>query len=166
LNLGDSAQHQLATWITKTVMAAEYVDRTKVAIPQGDRTLFMSNPAPLPTCWWIWIAGSQGARWLTGLHHFSARASVPPVDPKTQSIPNLQSTTIGIGCLLVFCVSSNWPHFSRFELSNPDRSNLIPIWPAASRVIEWPPNYFLRDDEIDVIAANIPRAFGRTRSLS
>ena len=87
----------LATWAAKTIMAAEFVDRTKIAIPQADRTSLMRNVSVPSAGWWIWIAGNQGNEWETGIYHFSARLNVTPADLKTPDILNIQCTTIGIG---------------------------------------------------------------------
>ena len=44
--LGPDAQVLLATWAAKTIMAAEFVDPTKVAIPPEDRASLMRNLVP------------------------------------------------------------------------------------------------------------------------
>lgn len=158
ITLGSDEQFVLATWIAKTVMAAEHIDRSKIAIPQSDRTLLMDTLAPPPNGWWIWIAGSQGLEWSAGINHFGAHAGFGPADPKTGNDLNVQSTTIGLGALLIFCVSTTWLHFQDFALSHPDRSDLKPIWPSTDNDIAWPPRRLLRDDEINVIATNLSRA--------
>ena len=158
--LGRDAQITLATWVAKTVMAAEFVDPTKVAVPPEDRASLMRNLIPPERGWWIWMAGSQGVEWLTGIHHFSARMNVTPVDLETPDIVNLQSTTIGIGRLLIHAISTSVPGHS-FALSNPDRSDLRPIWPHPTDPIGWPRLRLLTDNDINVITTNLPRAIER-----
>jgi hypothetical protein len=158
--LSVDAQVLLATWAAKTIMAAEFFDPAKIAIPQDDRASLMRNLIPPKMGWWIWLAGSQGLEWRTGLYHFGARINLTPVDLETPDIVNLQSTTIGIGQLLIHAVSTSVPGHS-FALANPDRSDLRPIWPQPTDTITWPRLRLLTDDNINVITSNIPRAFDR-----
>lgn len=160
--LDADAQVALATWAAKTIMAAEFVQPDKVAIPPEERASLMRNLVPPDGGWWIWMAGSQGVEWRTGIHHFSARINVTPVDLETPDIVNLQSTTIGIGGLLIHAISTTVPGHS-FALSNPDRSDLRPIWPQPTAAITWPRPRLLTDENINVITTNVVRAFERLR---
>jgi hypothetical protein len=158
--LGADAQGLLATWAAKTIMVAEFLKPTKVAIPQTDRASLMASLSPPQAGWWIWIAGSQASvDWRTGINHFSARMNRSPVDLKTPDIVNVQSSTIGIGQLLIHSVSTTVPGHS-FALQNPDAADLRPIWPQPAAPITWPRLRLLTDPDIDFIARTIPRAFG------
>jgi hypothetical protein len=167
ISLGVQEQLQLATWAVKTIMTAEFYDRKKVAIPQDERTSLMQNLFPPSNGWWIWISGNQGVDWQTGLYHFAARlnyfagpiSNVPPIDPKTAEIINLQSTTIGIGRLMIFSVSTTVRN-GAFSLTNPEAADLKPIWPQSLSSIPWPPSRLFTDAEIDFIARNVPRSYG------
>jgi hypothetical protein len=158
--LGIDAQVALATWAAKTIMAAEFVHPDKVAIPPEDRASLMRNLVPPERGWWIWVAGSRGVDWRTGLHHFSGRINVTPVDLETPDIVNLQCTTIGIGQLLIYAISTTVPDHS-FALSNPDRSDLRPIWPQPAATITWPRPRLLTDENINVVTTNLSRTFAR-----
>jgi hypothetical protein len=157
--LNADAQRLLAVWAAKTVMTAEFVDPTKVAIPAVERASLMRDLAPPQRGWWIWIAGSQGIEWLTGINHFSGRLNRTPIDLETPDVVNLQSTTIGLGRLLIHVASTVVPDQS-FALQNPDTADLRPIWPQPTAPIVWPRNRLLTDEDIDFIARTIPRAMG------
>jgi hypothetical protein len=157
--LGPEEQLLLATWMAKTCMTAEFIDRSKIAIPSEDRRHLMRTLSPPQVGWWIWMAGSQGVEWEAGINHFSGHLQVPPAPPEASGIVNLQSTTLGIGRLLLFAISTSFPGFS-FSLTNPHSADLQPIWPLRPTVVLWPPRRFLADREIDTIAGNVARAFG------
>jgi hypothetical protein len=159
--LSPEEQNLLATWAAKTCMTAEFLDRSKIAIPQGDRTHLMRTISPPKTGWWIWIAGNAGLEWIAGISHFSAHFSeIPPIAPEATGIPNVQSTTLGLGCLLFHIVSTTFPDLS-FALDDPAISDLRPIWPASGAALPWPPDRFLTDEGVNGVARNIARAFGR-----
>jgi hypothetical protein len=158
--LDADSQRLLATWAAKTIMAAEFIHPEKVAVPAEDRASLMRNLAPPERGWWIWMAGSQGTEWLTGLNHFSARINVTPVDLETPDVVNLQSTTIGIGQLVIYAISTSVPGHD-FALSDPNRSDLKPIWPQPTAAITWPRLRLLTNENINVINTNLPRAFER-----
>jgi hypothetical protein len=157
--LGPEEQLLLATWAAKTCMTAEFIDRSKIAIPQGDRTFLMHTLSPPQTGWWMWIAGSQGVEWEAGINHFSARLHIPPIPAETPEIVNLQSTTLGIGRLLLFAISTSFLG-ADFGLTNSRAADLHPIWPLRPAMILWPPHRLLTDSEIEIIARNVARAFG------
>ena len=157
--LGPAEQLLLSTWAAKTCMTAEFIDRTKIAIPQEDREHLMRALSPPQTGWWIWMAGSQGVEWEAGINHFSGRLHVPPVPPEAAEAVNLQSTTLGIGRLLIFAISTSFPT-ADFSLTNARAADLQPIWPLRPATILWPPHRLLLDSEIEIIARNAARAFG------
>lgn len=157
--LDTHAQRTLAAWAAKTAMVGEFVQPTKVAIPPADRQSFMRNQVPPESGWWIWIAGNGSIEWLTGINHFSARLNVTPVAPVTPNIVNLQSTTLGIGQLLIHLVSTTVAGQS-FALKDPEAADLRPIWPPPNSDIIWPRLRLLTDDDINFIAGTIPAAFG------
>lgn len=149
-------RHALATWAAKTVMCAEFVDRNKVAIPQAQRTYLKEKLFP-PSNWWIWVSGSQGIAWRTGLFHFTGRISTSQADLEGPNILNTQSTTIGLGHLLVHIISTTVP--MRFALSNPANSDLKPIWPEPVCDVIWPPTTFLTDEQIVQVTTNLRKSF-------
>jgi hypothetical protein len=140
-------------------MTAEFIDRTKIAIPQADRTSLKRTLSPPQTGWWMWIAGNQGVEWEAGINHFSARLHIPPIPAEAPEIVNLQSTTLGIGRLLLFAISTSFPG-ADFGLTNSRAADLQPIWPLRPATILWPPHRLLTDREIEIIARNAARAFG------
>jgi hypothetical protein len=157
--LGPAEQLLLSTWAAKTCMTAEFIDRTKIAIPQEDRTHLMGTLSPPHIGWWIWVAGNQGVEWEAAINHFSGRLHQPPVPREAAEVVNLQSTTLGIGRLLIFAISTSFPG-ADFGLTNARVAELQPIWPLRPATILWPPHRLLPDSEIDIIARNAARAFG------
>ncbi len=160
-NIGAAEQSALAVWAAKTIMTAEFIERTKIAIPLAHRQFLMTN-LTVPDGWWIWVAGSQGIQWRTGLYHFSAKLNVSLIDLETPDALNIQCTTIGIGALLIHAISTTVPGHS-FVLDNPNKSDLRSIWPVGAP-IAWPPARLLSDDDIDVIKTNLERAYQLVRT--
>lgn len=105
------------------------------------------------------IAGSQGVEWEAGINHFSARLHIPPIPAEAPEIVNLQSTTLGIGRLLLFAISTSFAG-ADFGLTNSRAVDLQPIWPLRPAALPWPPHRLLTDSEIEIIARNAARAFG------
>lgn len=159
VNIGPAEQLLLATWAVKTVMTAEFIEPNEIAIPQDHRTLLRKTLTPPPSGWWVWIAGYRGIKWITGLYHFAARLNVPPIDPETAHIKNIQSTTIGLGRLLIHAISTTVPGYS-FALDKPNVSDLKPVWPINTAVTTWPPTRLVDDNDVDFIKSNLERAFG------
>jgi hypothetical protein len=159
IELGPEEHLLLATWAAKTIMTAEFVDESRVAIPSQDRSSLMQCLCPPRQGWWIWIAGYRGIEWLIGIYHFSLRVNRSEADLKTPDIPNLQATTIGLGYLVIHAISTSIPDCS-FALNNPVASDLKPIWPLSASSISWPPLRLLTDDDVNLIKQNLERAFG------
>jgi hypothetical protein len=93
--LGPAEQLLLSTWAAKTCMTAEFIDRTKIAIPQEDRTHLMGTLSPPQTGWWVWMAGSQGVEWEAGINHFSGRLHQPPVPREAAEVTLLHGSASG-----------------------------------------------------------------------
>jgi hypothetical protein len=55
-------QKTLASWITKTIMVAEFLFPERVTIPDADRLRMYASAEPSEN-WKIWIAGYQGLKW-------------------------------------------------------------------------------------------------------
>lgn len=160
--IGSEDQNLLAVWAAKTIMTGEYIERERAAVPQEQRCS-LKDTLSVPDGWWIWVAGSQGLEWRTGMYHFSAKLNVSPIDLETPGPLNIQCTTIGIGTLLLHAISTTAEGHS-FALVDPDAADLKPIWPPVLPAIRWPPGRLLRDEDIDVIKTNLERAYYKVRT--
>ena len=154
-------QSALATWAVKTVMTAEFIEPTKSMVPQDHHTFLMETQSP-PAGWSIWIAGNGGTRWATGIRHFSAQLNLLVIDEAENKVADhqvydIQSTTIGIGRLLIHSISCP-PPGNMYALSHPDKSDLKPIWPLTGNTLYWPPTRYLNDDDVDIISTNLERS--------
>jgi len=164
IELGPEEYLLLATWAAKTIMTAEFIDGSRIAIPPQARHALMQCLCPPPQGWWIWIAGYAGTEWITGIYHFVTRLNRSEADLKTPDTLNLQSTTIGLGHLVIHAISTSIPDLS-FALGNPGASDLKAIWPLSATSISWPPLRLLADDDVNLIKQNVERAFGVPTSL-
>ena len=135
--LDDSAQITLARWIAKTTMTADTVDPSATAIPDIERAE-MRLSGIIPTHWRIWIGQHRHKDWETAMDHIAVSLRRPPIDPKLLDIPNTQSTTFGIGKLLIYSISSTFPHF-RFSGVPPEiTAFLFRLWPLQRVALTWP----------------------------
>lgn len=158
MEIGPEEQLQLATWTAKTVMTAEFLESSKVAIPASDRRSLMQCLCPPRQGWWIWIAGQCGIEWQTAMYHFSSRLNTSYADLVTPEAVNLQCTTIGVGRVLLHVISTSVPGLE-FGLNRPTSSDLKPIWPISAQTITWPPQRLLDDAAIHHIKRNVERAY-------
>jgi hypothetical protein len=161
VRLGIVEQIALATWAAKTVMTAEFIEITRSVVPQDHRTDLMKTLLP-PDGWSIWIAGNGGMEWMTGIRYFSAQPNPLLIGSGVNAIENhklydIQSTTIGIGTLLIYTISSSSP-VNLFVLSHPDESDLKQIWPLTGDTLYWPPSRYLNDEAVQLIATNLERS--------
>jgi hypothetical protein len=157
--LSPDALRFAATWIAMKLMVAEWSRPIDVATPQEERTFLMEHQEP-PTSWKIWIASHSSEVWRTTYHRHSSRIGVAPkgVIPSVADRPatkNIQATTLGIGCLLVYAVSTRLP--LDFELPSQVRGNAFPIWPIVGAVT-WPPSRTLSQLEVETIALAMERS--------
>jgi len=85
----------LASWVAKTVMVAEYVYPTHIAISDRDRLWMYANLEPPPKGWHIWIAHYAGIKWrnLAIYHHIGGLSKPTGLDT--------QFTSIGMGVCVV-----------------------------------------------------------------
>lgn len=126
----------LAAWAAKTVMAAEYHEPHKVAVPQADRTYLMTHREPPPQGWNIWIAPYGGPQWAVQLLHFVGHLfSVAPGEPVSgaEGPLNTQMTLITLGHLAIFAVSTS-DEGRTFTLKDESRSDFRRIWPLPQKL--------------------------------
>jgi hypothetical protein len=148
-------QHILASWVAKTVMVAEYVHPTHIAIPDGHRLGMYASQEP-PEGWQIWIAHYAGIKWrnLAIYHHIGGLANPSAFDT--------QFTSIGMGHLFIQVVSTTVPGA---EFAPEDGSELRQIWPRTSLDIYWPACRALTDRAADYVAASPSRMAGEASLL-
>jgi len=165
-NIDFILQNLLATWSAKTAMTGEFSDPDSAAIPLIERKFLMTNLKP-PFGWNIWITRCNGTLWETGYYHRSFTAGIshgPPVAPIKRPTPNTQTTTIGIGQLLIHMVSVSIPEI-QFEGENEPRFGLKRILPIREASIAWPTDIVLSDAEVEILADTLNRTIQNNRNI-
>lgn len=135
--LDQEAQRKLAEWITLKVMVGEQNIPEEAVIPQVDRDAFRASRA-IPNCLMIWIAKCDAPHWRSAYLRNAAAFSLPHKMSAYKGGRNTQTTTFGIGNLLVFAVACTSEGLDMAEIIKPGVG--IPrLWPAATSVLRWPP---------------------------
>jgi hypothetical protein len=138
--LTQEAQSVLSAWIAMAVITAEYMDKTKVAIPDSERQyLYLEHSAPKD--WGIWIARHEPSpAWRPRIIHQILHISEDGdgvIDSGTRT-PNTQATTYKVGNILIHAMSC----FYLDIVAGLPYSILFPrkvfrVWPFRSE-IRWP----------------------------
>jgi hypothetical protein len=164
-----SQMKKLATWVAKTVMAGEFYDRAKIAIPQDQRTWLMGNLTPPNEGWSIWIGPYDGPQWAVELAHQTVH--LPPADP-SKRIPgddtlNTQSTAMILGHLAIYVISTVSEGYPFFTLrgENLNRSDWRRIWPVPTTFEVWPRGRLLGKDDLVRIVNSFSHAIGAPPTL-
>jgi hypothetical protein len=137
LTLQPEDQAVLAGWIAKTVMTADTLYLESSAITECDRRTVRATFRP-PDNWSIWLALHHNSDWRTGLDHIGSALHREADYERNKNVVSTQSTTIGIGNLLIHAFSSALPGF-QFEPSAAFGACLHRIWPSPGRILLWPP---------------------------
>jgi hypothetical protein len=151
-------QRQLATWIAKTTMTAEFLMPKEVAIKQSEREEFRLRRDP-GAHWQIWIALYVGERRQAGaIAHHGVGLYLPP-KPVRKDVKNTQYTVIGLGRLLAISFSSEEDRLS-FTLNDQIKVAVRQIWPPTGNDMNWPPEWSVDDAAAEAIVGGFWRAFG------
>jgi hypothetical protein len=155
VRLDTDAKQILARWIVLKILVAENNSyREFSADPifgQASREAFRVS-LQIPDGIRIWLAFLRGSKWSTGFFRHTAGLSPPPLDPKQVGTKNVQTTTFGLGKLLIHSSSTvHAPLYSILELegiSPPFEA----LWPLTTNEIVWPPRFFVGDADADQVA--------------
>jgi hypothetical protein len=129
-------QRILATWIAKTVMVADRLDRDASCILQPERTWLKEKLCPPPRGWYIWLGSYSGADLRDlGIYQHQTKLDIPSVDNDTVTRHNLELTMIGMRELIFLIISSSWSRLWDIleGMTTPETPGLIQIWPVGSR---------------------------------
>lgn len=147
-------QRQLATWVCKTAMTAEYVSPKPSRIPSGDRSYLKSKLLP-PNNWLIWAARHDVREW-SSMTMYQSRGSVKTFLLTDMHVaPSyIQSTTFGVGAVLFLAISTDVPLVaSRFKQALGENwKGLTRIWPQPGRILTWPPRSTLNRGQVNAVA--------------
>ncbi len=151
-------QRELAAWIAKTTMTAEFLMPSQVAIKKTERAAFKENLEPNKN-WKIWIGLYQGLKWRAGgiFHH--GLGLYPPPHLIKVGVKNTQCTAIGLGHLFVYAFSTEEDGVP-FALSEQLAVNIPQIWPINSDTINWVPGAYIGDAEFAAIAGALGKRLG------
>lgn len=150
------AQTQIATWITMTVMVAEFLNRDQVAVSSEERQWFFKNARP-PRHWRIWIGQHRGKTSSLWTHNAMSLTEEKPETIATDTIheSNTQTSTILLGEHLIIHIMSSLiaRRIIRLWKLPPSIAPLMSqIWPIRNPRVTWPPGSALTDADIQLLA--------------
>lgn len=158
--LSVEAQQQLAAWIAKTTMTAEFLVKEQPAIKQDERERFKERQLP-EDHWQIWISSYIGRQWRKGgIFHHGVGLYIPP-EPMRVGVRNTQFTVIGLGRLICIAISSTAQGFS-MDLGEHLKDATRQLWPPLGRDQMWPSDRSFDDNGVERLCA----AFGRALNLT
>src|SRR6266702_2501767 len=141
ITLGRAQRYQLAKWIALKVMVSEQNVPKDAVITQAERSAFMEAGA-MPVGLKIVIAQIDNEKWRNSYSRHAATLSASPHPPIGAEGKNVQTTTFGIGTLLVFCSVITFSGLDfRFEAKTVDA--LACLWPLRDDDINWPMSHIL-----------------------
>lgn len=161
--LDAEAQSILAGWIAKTRMAADTLFAESSAISPAERTWVMTT-GRAPDSWQIWLARHTNAEWETALDHVGLALHRAADHERSKNEINTQSTTIGIGKLLIHTFSSAIPTVEfdpsaefgpRLRRLWPPRPKKLLFWPIHGGEMSWPPGHSLSDEEVERLGRHL-----------
>lgn len=141
----------LATWVTMFAMVAEFRLRSGelAAISEAERKEFMASRLPLKN-WKIWIGAIDDETWRGRYVHTTLPVySASDVEKRTSDgvpIPNTQTTSFVVNKLYVHAISSSVVDLHRQQIST---KIVQRIWPLFTKIIKWPPRYFLDSQDAE-----------------
>jgi hypothetical protein len=136
--LSRDEQEKLAAWATLMVMVNEFTDIKTKSIIYSERHFFKENKRP-PEGWTIWIGRNKASEWHQRMRHASfflgkyLLAEGPPAITDTK--PNSQSTSLAVGGLFLFIISTSNLEYYDF-VSSYNHDSLIKIWPVSQESID------------------------------
>jgi len=117
-------------------MVIEQEQPSDAVIPDQDRHEFKRSQK-IPDGFRIWVFTHETQDWYASFWHQTLMASLDPRSPPgTGKLKNIQTTTIGVGRLLMFACISRLPgfHLDLHELRHFGRR----IWPFRPDAVPWP----------------------------
>jgi hypothetical protein len=141
LLLDESAQRLLARWIVLKIMVVDQSPPEAAVISPEERKAFMEQGA-MPERLHIELASCGEAPWDTAMA--KRTANLFPMEKRPSDLiaaegrKNIQTTTFGIGQLVVHCIARAADAVNLAEMvvfSKP----LIKLWPLTGSAIIWPP---------------------------
>ena len=163
VSLGASDLRGIANWAILTSIIGEYTDIPMQAISKEDRLQLMeswiarnetrSERIPdLPAGWRVCIASQNAASWRLGYSH-TGLVSGRPGEPIPTTC-NSQSTTFGMGCLLIHATST---YVAAVPSNQFATTELVEIWPRVPDHLQWPRPYAQSEADVDWIARDLFR---------
>jgi hypothetical protein len=150
--LSANDQRTISTWITKTVMTADYRFPDITTASQTERTWVMEKLEP-PQGWYVSIADYQGSRWRDG---GLFRQSLSVDRPENTKLP-VRTACFGLGRLFVHTITV--PPTVQIVYHPEDKSTMRRLWPQLSRDLSWPPAKYLKDPDASYAIGIAARAF-------
>jgi hypothetical protein len=151
-------QRQLAAWVTKTTMTAEFLEPKETAIAQTEREDLRLRGEP-GARWQIWIAFYIGSKQVAGgIFHHGVGLYPPPL-PMRVGVKNTQFTVMGLGRLLAISLSSEQDLLT-FHMHGEATIAVKGLWPLGSHDLIWPPERSIDDGGADRIIASFGRMLG------
>jgi hypothetical protein len=158
-------QSDLSAWASMAVMAAEQMDKTKIAISASDRMWFYKQHTA-PPAWGIWIARHEiSLTWKPRIIQNVLRITEDSADTQDRGIRphNTQSTTYKVGNIFIHAMSCIFPDIVRdlrYDIMFPGK--VFRIWPWTAN-IDWPQSP-ISDWEAMFIASQFYESVHRSRA--
>lgn len=148
--LDAAAKSIIAAWAGMAIMAAEFLEKDKVAVSPEDRAYLMQYHR-LPNNWKVWAAHYRRGSWRAYWYHNSlpvfSEEDTPEAGDGGILRPNTQTTTFVAGNLYIHAMSSSASGLVRlFRFIGTASDKLVQIWPPTDRVVIWPKDH-LTDSE-------------------
>jgi len=134
--LGAAEQKIVASWIALKMMVLEHSHPPDVVLTWDDRRDFCERDI-IPDGLKIRIVLCGEGHWTTCSYRDCWTASLSAAPPAERARKNIQTTTVGVGSLLIHATASRLPGF---DLDNfvPIDEGIIQIWPIKEAAIWWP----------------------------
>jgi len=134
-------QCDLSAWICMAVMAAEQMDKTRIAISASDR-IWLRQQLSAPPDWGIWIARHDASViWRPRIiqNVLTITEDVSDIEDRGLRPHNTQTTTYKVGNIFIHAMSCVFPDIVRdlrYDIRLPGK--VFRIWPWTSNIV-WPP---------------------------
>ena len=168
VTLTPAHQRAVATWIALKTVIGEYSHAQSKAISAADCHWLKHEGEP-PARWLISLACCDGTDWRAQYAHEGM--TVPPADGSPPElvdgspVRNIQSTTIGLGRLIVQASSSATARI-RIDSQHDLNWGLVQIWPPSSADVYWPGAVTLDDSAVNTLALAVGMALQQSGIIS
>jgi hypothetical protein len=153
LFLEESAQRLLARWIALKVMVIDQSRPNHAVIGSQERKAFMERGI-MPDHLHIELARCGASPWDLAMARRTA--NLFPMEKRPEDLvggQNVQTTTFGIGQLVVHCIARAADAADLVELATFSKP-LIKLWPLTGSALIWPPKP-LTAEEVHRVAARL-----------